>query len=193
MGVRCDREGRLERDYHTAGGDRPGRRYGVAKADGKAAGDPVVSERFYLADAEFLVGLEGEASLVAEIDASLLRPHWPLSLGRKSFVPARPVRIGLREERLETALAAFPWFARDASEAVKVRTAARQGEPHRLRMVLDAIAGQDTETRWDVPLSFEEGARRFALRHIRMASISLEDSLITEPDHVPLPGDPQPA
>ena len=50
MAVRVDREGRLMRDYHTAQELRwPDPAYGSQ--------DTVLSERFYLADAEFLVGL----------------------------------------------------------------------------------------------------------------------------------------
>src|SRR3954465_14934231 len=52
MAVRGDREGRLMRDYHPA--------QGVRRADPtKGTQDTVISERFYLADADFLVGLAG--------------------------------------------------------------------------------------------------------------------------------------
>src|SRR5208283_2935738 len=51
MAVRADREGRLMRDYHTA--------QNVRRADTtKTPQDTVLSERFYLADAVFLVGLK---------------------------------------------------------------------------------------------------------------------------------------
>src|SRR5439155_800130 len=61
MGVRVDRPGVMLKDYHTSGGDnwkekiKP-RRYGVATADGGLT--TVLSHRFYLADAIFLVGLQ---------------------------------------------------------------------------------------------------------------------------------------
>ncbi len=49
MAVRVDREGRLMRDFHTA--------QNVRRADpSKGVQDTVLSERFYLADADFLVG-----------------------------------------------------------------------------------------------------------------------------------------
>ena len=72
----------------------------------KAGGKPFVglketelSERFYLADAAFLVGLESDdAELLRQIDYRLARPVWMLYLGRKAFVPGEPVWIkdGLR-------------------------------------------------------------------------------------------------
>src|SRR5581483_3790909 len=57
MGVRVERPGSVRREYQTAGG---GRGYGVARADG-SPGETVLSNRYYLADADFLVGLEGDA------------------------------------------------------------------------------------------------------------------------------------
>ncbi|TCT22989.1 type I-E CRISPR-associated protein Cas5/CasD [Thiobaca trueperi] len=105
MGVRVDREGLLMRDYQTA--------TGVMTAAGKA--DPkrtVVSPRYYLADAAFLVGLEGDdRQLLESIDAALRDPVWPLALGRKSFPPAVPIwlepglfDLGLRDSLVSAAL-----------------------------------------------------------------------------------------
>src|SRR5690606_2053751 len=67
MGVRVDQEGVPMRDYQTA--------TGVINAAGKVDKDrTVVSPRYYLADAVFLVGLEGERSLRERIHESLRRP-----------------------------------------------------------------------------------------------------------------------
>nr|WP_281377086.1 type I-E CRISPR-associated protein Cas5/CasD [Deinobacterium chartae] len=93
FGVRVDRAGSLHTDYHTA-------REGASTA---------VTRRHYLADAAFLVGLEGDAALLERIEAALRNPVWPPFLGRKSFVPARPLFLedgGLREAPLEAALRA---------------------------------------------------------------------------------------
>ena len=54
MGVRHDRAGVPKRDYHTAGCAATDT---IKKADGTDSKDGVVSQRFYLADAAFLVGL----------------------------------------------------------------------------------------------------------------------------------------
>jgi len=77
MGVRVDKEGRPERDYHTA--------MDVIKADGTKGGT-VVSHRDYLADAIFTVGLESlEKHLLDEIAEAVRNPTWTLFLGRKAF------------------------------------------------------------------------------------------------------------
>ena len=82
MGVRVDKEGRPERDYHTA--------LDVIKADGSGK-DTVVSYRDYLADAIFTVGLESDdKDLLEEIAKALCNPTWTLFLGRKAFPLAVP-------------------------------------------------------------------------------------------------------
>lgn len=110
MGVRVDREGLLMRDYQTATGALI-----AAKAE-PDLGRSVVSPRYYLADAAFLVGLEGpNAALLAACQAALRAPHWPLALGRKSFVPSLPVWFdegaGIHPGPLEAALSSQPRIA----------------------------------------------------------------------------------
>ncbi|MCA9878633.1 MAG: hypothetical protein KC442_12655, partial [Thermomicrobiales bacterium] len=119
------------RDYQTA--------LEVAKADGSRPGT-VVSNRYYLADADFLVGLAGEnLDLLEQIDAALAEPHWPLSLGRKAFVPGLPVCLpggGLRPNTdLRTALYREPW----------------PEQAMRLRVVLEAPPAESTARRIDQP------------------------------------------
>ena len=91
MGVRVDREGSLEVDYHTA--------QNVRKASGGIK-NTELSNRYYLADAAFLVGLESEdLGLLIKMHKALRNPHWLLYLGRKAFVPSPPVYLpdGLKE------------------------------------------------------------------------------------------------
>jgi CRISPR system Cascade subunit CasD len=74
----------------------------------------VVSPRYYLSDAAFLVGLEGkDQSLLERIHQALRVPVWPLSLGRKSFVPGSPPYLpdALREQGLRRALESYPRLA----------------------------------------------------------------------------------
>ena len=106
MGVRVDREGIPMRDYQTA--------TGAIRASGGISENAVVSPRFYLADAAFLVGLEGtDRSQLEGIQEALGSPVWPLSLGRKSFVPGLPVLLadGLQDQTLIVALETYPRLA----------------------------------------------------------------------------------
>jgi len=111
FGVRHDRPGVPKRDYQTAGCAATDT---IIKADRTQAKDGVVSDRFYLADASFLVGVESsDRALLARCDAHLRNPVWPLALGRKSYVPSEPVWLenGLQDSPLRTVLAQWPWIS----------------------------------------------------------------------------------
>src|SRR3972149_518772 len=112
IGVRHDRPGVPKRDYQTAGCAATDT---IIKADGTQAKDGgVVSDRFYLADAAFLVGMEGgDRSFLEQTHAALRDPVWPLALGRKSYVPSEPIWIenGVQDVPLKDALARWPWIA----------------------------------------------------------------------------------
>jgi len=165
MGVRVDREGTLRLDYHTAGGShRKGETYGVYRASG-GAGDPVVSERYYLADAEFLVGLEGDDSLLTLLHAAVRQPKWQIFLGRKSFVPGLPVclRNPLCLDRdLGSALKGEPW----PLEGTPLPDTRRW--PRRLRVILEASGGEEVEARQDQPVGAAFRDRRFVARGVKI-------------------------
>lgn len=114
LGVRHDRAGVLRKDYQTAGCFD-----GIIKANGDLSKAGVTSERNYLADAAFLVGLEGEdKKLLEKIFEALKNPQWVLGLGRKSYLPAEPIYLedGLRyDTSLRDALASYPWIGRGNS------------------------------------------------------------------------------
>lgn len=110
MGVRHDRPGTPKRDYQTAGCATTDT---IVKAGGDQSKDGVVSQRFYIADAVFLVGLDCEdRPLLEKIYAALGNPVWPLALGRKSYVPSESVWIenGLQEAPLREVLSWWPWI-----------------------------------------------------------------------------------
>lgn len=138
MGVRVDKEGRLERDYHTA--------LNVIKAGGSGT-DTVQSWRDYLTDASFTVGLQSEdKNLLEDIAKRLKSPQWPLFLGRKAFPlsvpplldPANPIKPGTLESHLMF------------------------GEMNR-RIIFEASDGERSQHDW--PLCF--GQRRFKPRRIK--------------------------
>jgi CRISPR system Cascade subunit CasD len=178
MGIRADREGLIQRDYHTAG------KGGYLKASGQIERkDLIQSYRDYLADAAFLVGLEGDPALLARLHDALQHPKWPLYLGRKAFVPGEPVwlRDGLRmNESPIDALRNFP----------RLREPRDKLGDRRMRAVLESDDGEIV--RPDQPLSFAKDARRFGLRRVTV-SFFADRPLLKEYDDVSLTPDTQPA
>lgn len=118
MGIRVEREGQLMRDFHTAGAfDTHRNTGGHRKASGKwEKKNVILSNRYFLADAWFTVGLEGYRPLLETIDKALQNAHWPLALGRRAFPPSAPVHIeeGLSDLSLIDALLRFedPYYER---------------------------------------------------------------------------------
>src|SRR3989338_4528918 len=170
MGVRHDRSGVPKRDYQTAGCAANDT---IIKADGTQSKDGVVSDRFYLADAAFLVGLEGDdRAFLAKCDAALRDPVWPSALGRKSYVPSEPIWLenGLQDAPLRTVLARWPWIA---SQRKWEKT------PETLLVSFDSEDGSGV-LKMDQPLSsFAE--RRFGARFVRSEWIPFPQEVTNVP------------
>jgi CRISPR system Cascade subunit CasD len=109
---RVEAPGLLSQDFHTAGsGKYLGRPYWVAKV-GPGKGHAVLSNRQFLADAEFLVGLEGEPNVLEHCLGALSNPKYPLFLGRRAYPPTFPLILGLYDTTPERAFAQIPWRCR---------------------------------------------------------------------------------
>lgn len=146
FGVRVDQKGTLLRDFHTA--HHP--------ENEKLA---YVTDRYYLADAAFLVGLEGDERTLTELDDALKSPFFPLYLGRRSCPPCGRISLGLRECGLEEALATEPWLASDWY-------ARRQPPEVALNMSIDSEDAGSGSLQRDVPLSFSQTNRRYTFRSV---------------------------
>ncbi len=136
MGVRVNQEGLVQCDYHTV--------MDSIKSSG-SKGDTVISHRYYVADADYLVGLEGnDHTLLKTLDTALQSPVWQLYFGRKSFIPSCPVQVGIVAQPLLKALE-YQIF--------------RQGKflpklPNQLRCVVEVPDSLDV--RQDVPLDWQK-------------------------------------
>ena len=151
MGVRVDREGVLKRDFQTA--------QNIAKAKkGSGLAATTISQRYYLSDAVFLVGLEGPEQLLERCLEALREPRWALSLGRKSYVPDRPISLpdGLQNKALTDALADYPLLVNPPPKAY--------------RRVIEAESGA---MRMDQPLA-AFSTRRFGPRYVETTMITQE-------------------
>ena len=132
-------------DYHTV--------MDSIKSSGKP-GDTVLSDRYYMADADYLVGLEGDRSLLETLDAALESPCWQLYFGRKSFVPSCPIQVGIVESDLVNALQQNPTRSKDS----------------KLRGVLEVENSLDV--RRDVPLDWQK--RLFGSRCVETKYLEVE-------------------
>jgi CRISPR system Cascade subunit CasD len=165
LGVRHDRPGVPRRDYQTA--------QHIISADRSKIHETAVTKRDYLADAAFLVGLEGEdRSLLERIHAALCDPAWPLALGRKSYVPSESIRTkdGLQDASLLDVLKRWPWII-SKRNVEKI--------PEKLLVSFESSDGTGV-LKMDQPLSsFAE--RRFGARFVRSEWIPFPQ----EATHVP--------
>jgi len=167
MAVRADREGDILRDYHVAG------KGGYYRASGAIERTNVIpGNRYYLSDARFLVGLEGDdLALLTDLHSALRDPVWPLYLGRKACVPGQPVWLkdGLhRGQGLLEAISNYPWLG-----PARVKQVER---PARLRLVLEDADGP--MVRPDQPISFAErtfGPRRVSIHYCPRPATCLEE------------------
>jgi len=160
MGVRINQEGLLSTDFQTA--------ENVIKANGKSSGT-VISTRYYLADAEFLVGLEGDnINLLKQIYQSLDKPKWQVYLGRKSYLPSEPVFLkdGLKEQQdLETALIQYPLDKKRNSL-----------DDNQRLLILEVPAAEADQIRFDQPKGSAYETREFTARGIKMKMVEINSN-----------------
>jgi CRISPR system Cascade subunit CasD len=140
FGVRIDQVGELIKDYHTA----------------KSEKSSYVTNRYYLADAIFLVGLEGSDSLLLEIEKALKNPYFPIFLGRRSCPPEGEVLLGIREGKsVQEALESEKWQKRpyfQKKEAANID----------LPIIIEGNnIGSRKVIKKDFPISFNQEHRKF--------------------------------
>ena len=115
-------------------------------------GESYVTNRYYLADAEFLVGFESvDEELLKKIEYALLNPVFPLYLGRRSCPPTGRLCLGIRKLELEEALLEEE-FRNESIETV--------------RIVMDAKKGEDGNIVKDLPISYNPEHRKHMFRKV---------------------------
>ena len=143
FGVRVDQEGSLLRDYHTAHSEK----------------SSYITERWYLENAVFLVGLESEdTAFLEQLKNALMNPVYPLYLGRRACPPELPLVLDIVSEPLLTALREYPWQAAEWW--------VRKHPAMMLRLAADAEPGESGGLQRDVPISFDPAGRQFGWRRI---------------------------
>ncbi|MFF0541991.1 type I-E CRISPR-associated protein Cas5/CasD [Nocardia thailandica] len=151
FGVRVDQPGRLVRDFQ------------VALSIDKKEQFPL-SQRYYLSDAAFLAAISGDRTLLQGIRDALLRPDFPLYLGRRSCPVTEPLVLGEPiDDSLEHALRTAPWQAAKWYQA----TQGKQLHLPIFRDVLDTDPSDRVyDTVRDIPLSFDPARREYGWRRV---------------------------
>ena len=150
FGVRIDKPGQIMVDFHTA----------------RSSKQTYVTRRYYLEDASFLVGLEGERDLLYRLEHAINTPFFPLFLGRRSCPPTGRICIGVRDLPLVDAL------QNEISTVTGEDTI-----PESLPLLLDSDETGAYRQR-DLPVSFNPMHRKFSYRYIDTHLIKREDKKI---------------
>lgn len=157
--VRVDAPGTLLRDYQTAKD---------WATDPKGAAS--LSTRYYLSDAVFVAAVEGDQEALKNIESALKKPVYPLYLGRRSCPAGYDLVLGIREESAEEALRNEEWH-------VPEHRRAEFPDPVQLRILRDAKTGEQGDLVQDVPVSFNQEHRQYAVR----AVVSAEPKTVENP------------
>ncbi|MFF0725609.1 type I-E CRISPR-associated protein Cas5/CasD [Streptomyces sp. NPDC004134] len=165
FGVRTDQPGTRIRDFQTA--HHP--------LSGKAM---PLSERYYLADAVFVAGVEGEHDLIDQLHAAVREPAFLPYLGRRSCPPSSPIDLGVHQDTdLAQALRTTPW---QASQPYRERAV----PGIRLALQLDSPPGQAPEQHLrDQPITYDPRHRQYGLRDLVTETVPVPD--LPAPAHVP--------
>lgn len=173
FGVRVEQRGRIICDFQTE--------KSMTRKRNSREFDKVMplTYRYYLADARFLVALGAKRETLEALDAAIRSPRWPLYLGRRSCPPDYPLTLGIHDEYedVRQALEREPWRA--VSWYRK-----RYGYPD-LEIVCDAMEGEESTARSDLPLTFSQRGRRYAERRIHRYRIGNPDRPCDADDELP--------
>ncbi len=157
FGVRSDAPGSLLRDYqssHIWSVDENGKVYSRNE-------DSYIGNRYYLQDACFTVGLEGNRDFLEKCAEALKHPVFPPYLGRRSCVPDPGMVIGIFDGSLEEVLSVLP----DQSD---------RGNSGFMRICVETEGAGD-RMRHDNPISYDFHNRQYSYRMEKELQIGEEN------------------
>jgi CRISPR system Cascade subunit CasD len=139
IGVLAEQDGEIFYDYQTV----------------KSAKSSWISKRYYLSDASFIVGLEGETELLEKVSYALTHPYFPLYLGRRSCPPVGKIVLEITDKPLVEALKAYAPTDR------------------RARLLIESNDGYMVK---DVPITFDRRHRQYGFRYVKSDYIGTDDT-----------------
>lgn len=155
--VRVDKGGTVLPDYQSA------RRWtndrGIIQSRGNAL---VVSDRYYIEDAIFMVFVSANDTLIERIANAIQHPVYSLFLGRKSCPPTDDFLYGLLDTDIEDSLSLVP--SQSKNDTLTVIRNAKQGE------VADDVIK-------DNPRSFTISNREYSGRRVIQYKITPTDDI----------------
>lgn len=171
IGVRVDRAGTIWTDFETV-------TTGALTAAGKIKRSATTGEietqlvlRTYLADARFLVAIRADAARIDRLAEAVQDPYWPVYLGRRKCVPARPVYEAVGDyPNLTAAVQSQPF------DGSRWATWPADRRPREVTLPIEIeVALATGRRRYDVCLS--NARRQFGSRYVR-------DGQVTVPVHL---------
>lgn len=144
-----------------------------------------VSNRAYLSDAIFLVGLQHEnKEFLEKIIFALNNPIYSLFLGRRSCPPTQPLVLGIRSNDLYSSLYDEEWLVPNWRR----KSLFKFSEQLYLRIVIDNVHVQGGAIKKDVPLSYSPFKREYGYRYIKemQGKIIFKEQVLTITQHDPM-------
>lgn len=175
--VRIDQPGLLESDFqteHKRKWDKDSARW---VSDISKSGSLPLTHRHYLADAVFIVALEGNRELLDSCADALDSPIFPLFLGRRSCPPACRVLVGEFDGKDPLGvLRGYPW---EASKRYQGSWKFRDKEFVDLEVLYDKQSSADGEgydvVQRDVPISFSQEHRQYSFRTVAHTTVAVKN------------------
>lgn len=170
MGIGVIEHGKIIETLQTIGGGYSPLaplKNGVAKADGEINDWAILTTRYYLCDADFLVAIKSNNKDMLEcIKYALENPFWIPFLGRKSCLPSAPLFFDLIDsDDIEESLvnANIPCIENGSSSIKKIK-----------KIILETPkCNSANEICYDIPVKREHGIEHaFAPRYVHYKYIS---------------------
>jgi len=168
FGVRVDQEGKLLNDYHTA--------QKIKKTTEHLLDRTYVTNRYYLEDAIFLVGLSGEDSLINDIEQAIKNPCYQQFLGRRSCPLTYDFIVDINNKDLLENFKTQEWLA---SKWYKRKN---NNKLVRLEAFVDShlLKNNNIIFRRDNVISFSQKERKFAYRSEGMFYVDVVNNQYSE-------------
>lgn len=142
-----------------------------------------LSNKVYLSDAIFLVGLSCEnVEFLKDLENALKHPRFAVFLGRRSCPPTQPLVLGIRDSDLYLSLLEEEWLVPDWRR----KSLFRFSDKLHLRIVTDNVQGGTVKK--DVPVSFSPFRREYRYRYMKEmpGKTVAKDQCLVSTDHDPM-------